>query len=341
MKVLVTGANGFLGRSLVERLLRHGFNDIRCAVRPGKDTIELRRFGERFRSANVNLCVGDLRSREYARRAVDGTDVVYHLAAGMRGSAADLCQNTVVSSRNMLEAMVSSGSARVVLVSSFAVYGTSDLESGSLIDETTPLEEHPERRDLYAFSKIRQERLFWEYRRQYGIPLIVIRPGVVYGPGGVAMSTRVGIRMFGVLFNFGRKNLLPLTYVDNCAEAIVVAGKQNDGDVFNVVDDDLVTANEFLDLYRRRVENVRYVPIPYFMTMTISRMVAWYHVHSNGQLPDVLTPYKSANIWKGYKFDNSKMKSAGWQPVISTSEGLERFWSYWRDEVHGGGTTRE
>ncbi|UCG50631.1 MAG: NAD(P)-dependent oxidoreductase [Candidatus Latescibacterota bacterium] len=335
MKVLVTGANGFLGTAVVERLLAHGETDIRCVVRRGRGVSRLGDVSSRFPEAAVETCVGDLRSAEFAREVVGGADIVYHLAAAMRGSAADLFQNTVVSSKNLLDALIEGGARRVVLVSSFGVYGTSDLPRGAVIDETTPLEPHPERRDHYSYSKIRQEQLFHEYRQKHGLPLVVVRPGVVYGPGGAAISTRVGIRVFGIFFHFGRNNLLPLTYVDNCAEAIVIASRQGDGDVYNVVDDDLPTSKKFLRLYRRDVERMRYVTTPYFVTVLMSRLVERYHAFSKGQLPAVLTPYKSSNLWKGHTFDNSKLKSTGWRQLVGTEEGLQRFLAYWRTQHEG------
>ena len=108
-------------------------------------------------------------------------------------------------------------SGRFVLVSSFGVYGVADLPRGHLLDESTPLEPHPERRDLYSQAKLRQEKLFREYEPKLGLDLVVVRPGVIYGPGGNAMSSRVGLDVFGVFLDMGRKNILPLTYVENCA----------------------------------------------------------------------------------------------------------------------------
>jgi nucleoside-diphosphate-sugar epimerase len=323
----------------VNRLLHHGATDIRCLVRKGRDTSTLAAIAGQYPDAAVEMCAGDLRSCDYVKRSVDGVEVIYHLAAGVTGSPSDLFQNTVVASKNLLEALDSARLPRVVLVSSFAVYGTSNLDRGTVINESTGLEQHPERRDAYSFAKIRQERLFWEYRDRIGFPLVVVRPGVVYGPGGTPVSTRIGLRIFGLFFRFGGSNLIPLTYVDNCSEAIVIAGRQNDGDVFNSVDDDLPTAKEYLSLYRRRVEKMPYVPAPYFLTMFISKLVAKYHVHSKGQLPDILTPYKTANTWKGHSFDNSKLKSIGWTPFVPTDEGLAKCFAYWRElfESNGNG----
>ena len=77
------------------------------------------------------------------------------------------------------------------------------------------------------------------------LPYVIIRPGAVFGPGKSAITGRVGINTFGFFIHLGGGNVLPLTYVDNCAEAIVMAGIKPgiEGEVFNVVDDDLPTSN--------------------------------------------------------------------------------------------------
>ena len=218
-------------------------------------------------------------------------------------------------------------------MSSFGVYGVSDLPAGARVVETTPLESKPETRDVYSYSKWRQETLFHEYQAEYGFPLVVLRPGVIYGEGGGAMSSRVGLNIFGLFFRFGRHNLLPLTYVTNCAEAIVVAGTHPDapGNVYNVHDDDLPTAAAYLSEYSRRVKRVTWIPVPYVFTRALSGLVEWYHGWSHGQLPAVLTPYKSDAMWKGNRFDNAKLKSIGWKQLVSTRDGLDRCFAYWRE----------
>jgi nucleoside-diphosphate-sugar epimerase len=337
MKILVTGANGFLGSALVERLLVHGEVDIRCFVRQETTSPRLAGWAERFPSANVEMFRGDLTSRRDVENALVDVGVVYHLAAAMKGSAADMFLDTVVGSKNLLEGLRSKRSTRVILVSTFGAYGASGLPSGALIDETTPLESCPDRRDLYSHTKLRQELLFREYHDNYGFPLVVLRPGPIYGPGGRAMSTRVGIPLFGLFLYMGRNNALPLTYVDNCAEAIVIAGRKggNEGEAYNVVDDDAPTAKEFFRLYRQHVEKIRYFALPYRATQVLSTLIERYNRHSKGQLPAILTPYKSAYLWKGNTFDNGKLKGIGWKQIVSTEEGLMRFFSYLRDTRDG------
>ena len=176
--------------------------------------------------ASIEMFTGDLSSPQAVAHALENVDIVYHVAAGMRGSAADLFLNSVVASKNLLEALLPHPDIKVVLISSFGVYGTTGLPRGHILTEKTPLETSPEKRDLYSYAKLRQEQLFWEYRERSPYPLVVLRPGVIYGPSGSAISSRVGLNLFGIFLQLGGKNRLPLSYVDNCADAIVTAGPE-------------------------------------------------------------------------------------------------------------------
>ena len=337
MKALVTGATGFLGSVLLTELALAGERAVRCFVRPGPKGTRLDALARAHPDAGFEPFVGTLTSQDDAIRAIEGVDVVYHLAAGLTGAAADLFLHTVVASKNLLEAVVRARKPpRVVLVSSFGVYGVAALDRGATIDESTPLEDHPERRDLYSQAKLRQERLFREYHARHAFPLTVVRPGVIYGPGGSPISTRVGLSLFGVFLHLGGNNILPLSYVENCAQAIVLAGRtaRAVGETYNLVDDDLPTCREYLRLYRAQVKPLRTVPLPYPVTLAMSRLVERYHAFSRGQLPAVFTPYKTATQWGGNEFDNSKIKALGWKQAVPTEEGIRRTFASLRESSH-------
>jgi len=334
MKVLVTGSTGFLGTTLVERLLAHGEKDMRCFVRPATSRARLEALARQYPDANIEFFEGTLSDKDSAARALEGVDTIYHLAASLLGAAADIFLNTVVASKNLLEGIVKTGRPiKVVLVSSFGVYGVAELPRGHVLDETTPLETHPERRDLYSQAKLRQEKLFWEYHEIYGFPLVVLRPGVIYGPRGSAMSARVGLNLYGIFLHLGRDNLLPLSYVDNCAEAIVIAGQRNDtnGQAYNVHDDDLPTCAQYLRAYKKSVKPLRSVWMPYALTNAMSHLVERYHHYSKGQLPAIFTPYKTATSWKGNRFSNTKLKGLGWKQLVPTDEGMRRTFEYLKE----------
>jgi nucleoside-diphosphate-sugar epimerase len=335
MKLLVTGASGFLGMAVVERLLAHGYTDIRCNMRRRVNIGKFDGLSKKYPRAALDFCVGNLKYRDDATRAVDGVQLIFHLAAGKKGAAAELFLDSVVASRNLLDATADRKSIRIVLVSSFAVYGFAGLRRGAQVTERTPLEPHPEWRDHYSHTKLRQEQLFWEYQQRKGFDLVVLRPGIIYGPGGAHFSNRVGLTIGDWQLNFGGSNLLPLTYVENCAEAAVIAGTHPNasGQVYNVHDDDLITCREYLHAYKKSVRNIKSMPVPYFALRVLSRILAKYHNYSKGQLPAILTPYKVASMWRGNRFDNSKLHSIGWRQLVPTAEGLRRSFAAFRVEL--------
>ena len=333
MKILVTGAGGFLGTRIVERLLAEGQTDLRVMLRdPGKAK-GLEEIAARYPGATIEPVTVNLRNPAEIGPAVAGCEMVIHAAAALKGSPAEMFMDSAVASRNLLDAVAAMRPMRVVLISSFGAMGVAELERSALIDEKTPMERHPEWRDVYSHSKLRQEQLFWEYQQKFGFELVVLRPGVIYGPGGGHFSNRVGLKLFGIFAHLGGSNLLPLTYVDNCAQAIVVAALSPAaaGQIYNVVDDDLPTSREYLRLYKQQVKSLRSVPVPYFVLMMISHAVERYSRHSKGQLPAIFTPYKTRAMWGGNRFSNAKLKCIGWRPLVTTSEGLSKSFAWFRE----------
>jgi len=330
MSILVTGASGFLGGAVVERLLAHGEPSLRCFIRPSSNTARLQELQAGYPNASLEFVVGNLTSARDVCRALDGIKTVYHLAAKMHGAPATVFLNTVVASKRLLDATMKTKSQRVVLVSSLSVYGTSKLPCGRPIDENTELEQHPEKRDVYSHAKVRQELLFREYEARGGFELVILRPGSIYGIGGKNFSGRVGIEVpGGWLLHFGRNNLLPITYLDNCAEAVILAGtKAAAGDIYNVIDDDLPTSAEYLNAYRSKVGRTRSISVPFFITMGLSSLAEKYQVYSQQRVPALLTQYKSAALWRGHRFSNEKLKSMGWLQIVPTREAMQKTFEY-------------
>ena len=337
MKILVTGSGGFLGRWVVERLLAHGQMDVRCMLRDTAKGAALREVGARYAGARLELFPANLKNKGEMATAVEGVGLVIHAAAAMKGSPAEMFLDSVVASRNLLDAIVdrqrrTGERMRVVLVSSFGAVGVASLSRGAMVDEETPVERQPELRDVYSHTKLRQEEMFREYESRCGFDLVVLRPGVIYGPGGGEFSNRAGLKLFGIFAHLGGSNLLPLTYVENCAEAVVVAALAPEaaGKVFHVVDDDLVTSRQYLKMYRKKVRPMRSVPVPYWLLLWGSGVVERYARRSKGQLPAIFTPYKTRAMWGGNRFSNARLKALGWRPIVSTKEGLERTFAAFR-----------
>jgi nucleoside-diphosphate-sugar epimerase len=336
--ILVTGATGFIGRRLVRRLLEYGFRNVRCFVRPSADQERVQALRLCSDGARLDFHYGNLLRREDCVAACKDVAVVFHLAAG-RGekSYSDAFLNSVVTTRNLIEASAQSERLmRFVNISSFAVYSNKGKTSGRLLDESCPVEEHPEARgEAYCFAKAKQDEIVREYGERLGVPYVTVRPGYVYGPGNEPISGRVGIKPFGLFLHLGGGNTIPFTYVDNCADAIALAGltKGVDGEVFNVVDDNLPSSRRFLRLYKQRVKKFRSVYLPHAVSYLLCHLWEYYSVRSKGQLPPAFNRARWHANWKSTKYCNSKAKEQlNWTPGVSTSVGLERYFAACRNK---------
>ncbi|HXI69246.1 MAG TPA: NAD(P)-dependent oxidoreductase [Verrucomicrobiae bacterium] len=337
--ILVTGAAGFIGQRVVASLLERGFRNVRCLARrpgarlPGSDD------GNGGQPA-VQMIHGNLLSPEDCKQAVQNVKVIYHLAAGSgEKSFADAYLNSVVTTRNLVVASLADGSLRrFVNISSFAVYSNRNKPTGDILDESCPIKLRSERNgDAYTYAKIKQDELIMDYGAKQRLPYVVLRPGAVYGPGKRAITGRVGISTFGIYLHLGGFNQIPFSYVDNCADAIVLAGLKPgiDGQIFNVVDDDLPCSFDFLRSFKRQVKPFRSLYMPRFASYLLCHLWEKYADFSQGQLPPVFNRARWHAEWKGSGYSNEKLKEKlGWRQNISTREGMER---YFADCRAGGG----
>jgi nucleoside-diphosphate-sugar epimerase len=256
--------------------------------------------------------------------------VVYHLAAGFDKSFAGAFMNSALATRNLMDAALVHGRLRrFVNVSSFAVYSNLHLRRGALLDESAPLEDAPqERYDAYGFGKLKQEELVREYGRSREMPYVILRPGWVFGPGKPELTGRIGIGTFGFFVHLGGSNVLPLTFVDNCADAIILGGVVPgvDGETFNIVDDEAFTSSQFLDAYKRRVGRFFSLRIPYPIAYVFCRLWEEYSRRSGGQLPPVFNVRRCCAEWKGNRYTNRKAREGlKWTPSVRMADAIDAF----------------
>ena len=213
--VVVTGAGGFLGGTLLCRLVQEG-----AKVRAGVRRIP------RDLLPGVDYVAGDLGDPEYIDNLVAGASTVFHVGAAMKGSPADFQRGTVVGTRNMIDACLKHGVRRVVYVSSLSVLEHAAPRTGK-ITETWPLEPHADLRGAYTQTKLEAERMVLAAARDKGLPACVIRPGVIFGPGVEPSSPAGSFAMFGRWIVVGDGSLtLPLVYVDDIVDALLLGSSQ-------------------------------------------------------------------------------------------------------------------
>jgi nucleoside-diphosphate-sugar epimerase len=168
---LITGATGFVGSHLAEAALDRGLH-VRALARPGADVRLLEAKG-------VQVQRGDLGDPASLPQALEGVAVVFHCAArvGDWGPPDEYRAVNVFGLRNLLEACKGRPLRRFVHFSSLGVYAARHHHG---TDETEPL---PKKHiDGYTQSKVEAEQLALQYQREHGIPVVVLRPGFIYGP---------------------------------------------------------------------------------------------------------------------------------------------------------------
>jgi len=197
-----------------------------------------------------------------------------------------------------------------------------------MLDERCPLETRSDLRgEAYCFAKVKQDEIVKQCCERLGIAYAIVRPGYVYGPGNPPIPGRVGIATFGLFLHLGGSNALPLTYVDNCAEAIALAGLKSGigAEVFNVVDDNLPSSRKFLRLYKKNVRNFKSLYVPHALSYALCFLWEKYSSWSEGQLPPTFNRRRWHAYWKRTNYSNAKLKSRlGWTPRVPTAEGLRR-----------------
>jgi UDP-glucose 4-epimerase len=318
MRVLVSGAGGFLGRHTVNRLLERG-HAVRAIVRPAASEPGWPKEVEIFRA--------DLRAHDCLAAAFDDVDAVLHVAAATSGNEDAQFASSVVATERFLEAMVQSPVRRIVHVSSLVVYDWS--RAKKVMDEETPLLHDVYQMGGYTIAKSWQERVVRRHAKAYNLHLTLMRPGFIWGPGRIEIAG-MGRRLGRLYWMFGPLTRLPLSHVVNCADCLVAAVENSAaiGQAFNVVDGDDVRVWRYVGEFARRTgqSGVR-LPIPYWLGLGLAHLASLTSrglFGKRGRLPSLLTPRRFESQFKPIRFSSRKAREVlGWRPPLSFNKCLD------------------
>ena len=317
MRVLVSGAAGFLGRHVIDQLLERGHN-VRAIIRPASNLPE---WHER-----VEICRADLRMAGDLLSAFDKIDAVVHLAAGTSGNEDIQFASSVVATEHFLEAMAASKAKRLIHVSSLVVYDWT--RAKSILDEDTPLLRDPYSMGAYTIAKIWQERIITKYAKEHSWDMTIMRPGYIWGKGHAEIAG-MGRRIGNAYVMFGPFARLPLSHVANCADCLVAAIERPAavGQTFNVVDCDDIRVWRYVREYARRTgRSGLMVPVPYTIghgTARLASLTSRALFGSKGKLPSLLTPARFESQFKPIRFSKKKLREIlKWNPPHNFDQSL-------------------
>jgi nucleoside-diphosphate-sugar epimerase len=321
MRVCVTGGTGFLGTALVRDLLAQGV-PVRVLARPS-------RRADRLEAQGADVVRGGLGDPDYISRAVEGAEVVYHLAAKVDtpGSKGDFLETNVDGTERVLTACLRQGVGRAVHASSLAVYGP--VPSGQRIDEDTPYDELPHLRDFYAQSKILADRFAVTFARETALPITIIRPGIVYGPGRPLPVGLLGFTMGKTNFVFGNpNNRIPLNYVEDLVDAMQVAAHSGGRQFqqFNIVDDDELTLAKYHEA-RMEIDKTTTHFFPGWPVMLAAPFaeiaIRLFPIGSTARF----TKHQVNRALQDRWYDTHRIREeTGWAPKVVLKEALYRTW---------------
>lgn len=320
-KVLITGASGFTGSVLVRKLVNLGA-DVRAIARPSSDLSPLS-------DLPIKWYRGQVYDRDLIKEATKDIDYIFHLAALYRETSADPNDYYLVhveSTKAMAEAVSSSPNfKRFVHLSTVGVHGH--------VESPPANEESPYNPgDDYQKTKLEAELWIRDYAEHKGLPLTVIRPAAIYGPGDRRLLKvfKLASFKFSPILGYG-KCLYHLVHVEDLVDIIIEAANNTAalGQVFIAGAEQPVSLVEMMqvvcDVLRKKLRVLRIPAWPFFLVADLCELVCKPKVSKLIGLKPFIYRRRVAFFTKDRSFDTSKVRRLlGYKHKYTNSEGLKQ-----------------
>ncbi|WP_372521472.1 NAD-dependent epimerase/dehydratase family protein [Sulfuricaulis sp.] len=312
MKILVTGASGFIGGYVVREAIARRHDVIALTrSRPASETDQTSSFEW------LQCDLGDMKASKLERL---GIDAVIHLAASLSGSADEQYRSTVIATRHLLDAMKQAGISRLVGISSIAVLDYAHIPAMAVIDENVKISDGSGI-GTYTKMKLEQEKLFAAFADEHGTRCAVLRPGLVYDSEQL-INARAGVIKGPLCLVAYHGGNVPTVEVAGLARAILNACERDvpDGEIIQLVDDNLPSQREYLAGLRRRGTLPSWrIPVPWRLLAAMAgslRVLFRLAGGEEGRLPEAFLRQGFAARFKPFRYSNEKAKRLlGWVPA--------------------------
>lgn len=323
-RVLVTGATGFLGTKLIEKLSSEGF-EVRALARRLSNIEKIKKFP-------VEIMYGDVGNLESLEHAFEDVDIVVHAAADTAGREEESETSTIRGTKNVIELAKKYKVKKLVYISSCSVYGVADYPEKYTVTEDSSLERFPDKRGFYSYAKLKAEDLVTNAMKQGEVPIVCLRPGTIFGPVGEVFTPMMGFSLGKKIFIvIGSGDfILPLVYLDNLCDAIikVIVKNEGDGEIFNVVDSGNISKHQYIEkLIRKLYPQAKVFYFPLKLLYIIVQLQEWL-MSKLGRNP-FLTRYRLISSQKKITYDSSKIsRMLGWLPPYTIDDGIKTVLDY-------------
>jgi len=324
---LITGATGFVGGHLAEACVERRM-DVRAIARANSDAKALDKLG-------VRIHRGDLTEPAVVREAVQDVDLIIHCAAkvGDWGPVEEYRAVNVEGLRNLLDACKGTMLQRFVHLSSLGVYAARNHYGA---DENEALPDH--HIDGYTQSKAESERLALRYYSEFEVPVVVLRPGFIYGPRDRTLLPKVieNLRQGKIRYLGGGKGALNTIYVGNLVEAILLALNHSDaiGKIFNLTDGEVVTKRQFLDAVADGLSLPKppNSPVPVWLARFLASVMEKRARNKGWKEAPMLTQARVKFLGLNLDFSIDKARrELSYKPSTTFDEGIRRTMAWYRD----------
>ena len=327
-RILVTGASGFIGSHIAQRLRAMGHE----VLATGRDVSRL----NELEASDITTRACDL-AHDDLSSLIAGSEFVVHSAAlsSPWGRREAFVAANVDATQRLLDAAQQAGVRRFVHMSSPSIYF-------QLHDQyDTPEAFRPPQHWINAYAETKwlgEERV--RAAAVQGLPSIVLRPRAVFGEGDRAIFPRLlMLAQRGWFPQIGGGNaMIDVTYVANVVAAVEAALQSNapaDGRAFNITNGEPMSVNDLLAQLFRAVDlQVRMIPLPRGLAVALGHVSEKWALARPGQPEPRLSRYGVGVLGYSQTLDISAAREQlGYRPVVSVAEGIERFASWWKDHA--------